>query len=213
MIVGRGYTHMLGQAAAMLVPFPATFTVKFDQGTFSFSGRGSTFTNTAALVLRRRGSREIRWIWRSVCSGGASIRGKRGLVRDRKLASDRRILITRTVHTPREKRRRGSGRGETGGYSDRGGFHERLAAGGSTVDRGRHGNTRGITTVGVFDGSSSHGSSSSTGNGSCGDTLATSDAVVWIDGPEGHGMGVVVSLRGLGERTRESVFLAVEIMY
>lgn len=141
-------------------------------------------------------------MWRSVCSGGA-IRCERGLVRDRNLASDRRILISRTVHTPREERRRGSGCGEAGGYSDRRGFHERLAAGGSTVDGGGHGNTSGFTTARIFDGGSSHGSSSSTGSGSGGDTLATSDAVVGIDGAEGHGMGVVVSLGGLGERTRK----------
>lgn len=196
---------MLGQAAAMLIPFPATFTAKFDQGAFSFFGRGSPFAGTTiaafgdSIAVVGGGSSvcgsEIGGIWRS-----SSVRGKRGF------ASDRRILIPRTVHTPGEKGGRGRG-GESGGSSDRGGFDERLAARATTVDGGRHGNTSRFTAAGIFGGSSSHSSSSSTGSGSGGDTLATSNAVVGIDGAEGDGMGMVVSLGGMRERTREREFL------
>lgn len=184
---------MLGQAAAMLIPFPAAFAAKFGHGTLAFAfDKGRTFAGPTVTVLSSRSRTGGRRSGRcSIRSRGwtSSIGGGREVGRDR-----RRVMVdTGTVHTPGEIRR-GS---ETGRGPNGAGFHERFTPTSSTT--GRHGDGSGFT-AGILDGGcdrSSHGIGSSGG----GDTLTTSDAMVGIYSAERNGVGMVSRVVGMGERT------------
>ena len=209
---------MLGQAAAMLIPFPAAIATKFSQSTLPFaSDQVGSFAGSTTAIFgggRRGGCRSSRvaGIWR--CGRGrrrgcTTTRG-RGMIWGGKVACDRGNL-TGTVHTPGE-----IGRGtETRGISDRTGFHERFPATSSPVVWG-HGNGTGgglLFTAGFL---VIHGGRncrrSSIGSSRRSDTFATSNTVVLVDGSERDGVGMVPVVVGMGEGTREGQFLTQPVV-
>lgn len=186
---GGGYTHMLGQAAAMLIPFPTATTAKVSHGTLTLPfDQRRTFAGATVAVLHTIGVRgAIRGRW---CSG--------------KVASDRRrIMGDRTIHALREIRR----------GSHRTGLQRWFTTTSSTIGRHRRGSSSsssGFTAAGILDGGrdrSSHSIGSSSSGG--GDTLATRDTMVGIDGSERNRVRMVSLGIGMGERPGERQFLFI----
>lgn len=188
---------MLGQAAAMLIPFPATVTAEFSHGplTLPFDQR-RTFAGATVAVLDTIGVRGM---------VGGAIRG-RGCV----ASSSRRGIVGErhgVVHTLREK-----GRG-----ADRTGF-QWFPATSSTIGRHGRGSRRsssrsrsGVTAagVGILDSGGDRCSYNIGSRGSGGDTLSTGDAMVGIDGTERNRVGMVSLGIGMGERPGERQFLFI----
>jgi hypothetical protein len=165
-----GYTHMLGQAAAMLVPFPAAIAAKVGHGAFSLAlHQLSTLAGSAVPILELR-----------VC-----------LVRliGRGLASDRRFLagiVQALRQIPRSR-------------ADRTGFQSLATAETAAVEG--HGERRSFSGV-LERGRDRSGRI----GGRRGDTLAASDAVMGIDGPQRYRVSVG-SLVGTRKWTGKGQFL------
>lgn len=99
---------MLGQATAMLIPFPAAIAANFSQGTLPFAfDQVRSFAGPTVAVLGGRSRRTG-----VICRGGRAI-GGRGLFRFVGMVGRDRILGggggvgTGIVHTPGEIRGRG----------------------------------------------------------------------------------------------------------
>lgn len=189
---------MLGQAAAMLIPFPAAITAEFRHRTLTLPfDQRRTFTGTTVAVLHPMGVRG-----RGDSGGVGAIRGRRWC--GGKVASDgRRILGDGIVHALREIRR----------GSQRTGFQRGFPTASSTIGRYGRGRSRstssGFTAGGILDGGrdrSRHGIGSSRSGG---DTLSTRDAMVGIDGSERNRVGMVSLGIGMGERPGERQFLLI----
>lgn len=189
---------MLGQAAAMLIPFPAAITAEFSHRTLTLPfDQRRTFTGTTVAVLHTMGVRG-----RGDSGGVGAIRGRRWS--GGKVASDgRRILGDGIVHALREIRR----------GSQRTGFQRGFPTTSSTIGRYGRGSRRstssGFTAGGILDRGrdrSRHGIGSSSSGG---DTLSTRDAMVGIDGSERNRVGMVSLGIGMGERPGERQFLLI----
>lgn len=113
-----GYTHMLGQAAAMLIPFPAAIAAEFCGGAFPLGLHLGTFAGSAVATLGD--GLAVR------CLGG----GGGGL------ASNRRFLA-RAVHTSRQV-------GGKARWGSDGARFQSLAASQAAAVRG-HGERRGLS--------------------------------------------------------------------
>lgn len=109
---------MLGQAAAMLIPFPAAIAAKFCGGAFPLGLHVGAFTGSAVATFRNGLA-----VRRLGIGGGG-------------FASDRRFL-TRTVHTTREVGAKGRRR------SDRARFQSLAASQAAAV--GGHGERGGLS--------------------------------------------------------------------
>lgn len=187
---------MLGQAAAMLIPFPATLAAKLGHGSLSLGfDQVGTFAGPAVAVFGGDWLgcwvTGIRGIWNGVfgdrCGGYDGGRLGRG-----GFASDRGLLAG-AVHAARQIR------AEAGGGSDRAG----LPAFPTPTAVCGHRNSHGIARF--FQGCSDRSSGRISSSGS-GDTLATSHPMVGVDRTERDGMGVVTGV-GLRKRARKGQFL------